>query len=409
MPSKRVIRAKDLIRDIRSGMTDAELVQRYKLSESQLYRLRQRLPEAGRIQIKEMVADVRSRATDFELCHKYDLVVDELPLVLEKLVDLGALREDELKERSAFYDEPSHRSRTRRLPRTRLTFELPVYDTDNPSRTGLARDISERGLRVASFTPDIAEAKRFTLRPEEFPNIRSFDLEVECKWINKKDLSTEYYQAGFEIIEISDNSRLEFGKLLRQLRTKDGQIATELWEPPKRDELKPRDTASAPKIQINREKKESEEPPIKREPPVEAASSNGVTPRFTENYANFSEELEHPINGIDLSTVSDEPLTLVDSLLGQKSVGSYPVRSLERSDLRDFHIPVFYKEKPEAVGLLIDITEEGLGISELKANIGEAKTLIIPASELTGGFPIELETTCRWVQGDTSEADFRGI
>ena len=122
MPTKKVIKARDLIRDIRDGMTDPGLMEKYQLSSQSLQEIRKRLPESGRLEIKAIVTDIRARSTDFELCHKYDLSLEELPGVFEKLVELGVIRTAELKERSAFYDEPQNRSVTRRFPRTVLGF-----------------------------------------------------------------------------------------------------------------------------------------------------------------------------------------------------------------------------------------------------------------------------------------------
>jgi hypothetical protein len=405
VPSKRVIRAKDLVRDIRGGMTEAELIQKYRLSYEQLMKLRERLPESGTIEIKAIAADVRSRATDFELCHKYDLSFDELPLILEKLVDIGALRADELKERSAFYDEPAQRQLTRRIPRTRLAFELPVYDADNPSCTGLVRDISERGLRVAGYTPDITKTKRFMVRPEQFPDIRSFDLQVECRWKDKKEASTEYYLAGFEITAISDTSRLEFRKLLRQLRMNGGQIATMILDEPKAHHSKPN-------ADFTSEKR------VKRNEPAPAPETNSAGPlneisrsmdqsNFQVEHISFSEEIGSAAEPVSLATPSSDPLTVVGSLSEQQSVDGHPVRAVERSDLSDFHIPGFEKGNPEILFSIIDITEKGIGVAGLRTAVGETRTLVISASELTGGLPIQFEATCRWVQDGSPDINFR--
>lgn len=222
MPTKKVIKARDLIRDIGHGMTDSELMEKYQLSSQKLQQIRKRLPESGRLEIKAIVADIRARATDFELCHKYDLSLEELPGVFEKLVELGVIRAAELKERTAFYDDPQHRSVTRRFPRTLLGLELPIYDPDDPARKGLVRDLSERGLRVASLRTDIDLAKRFVIRGDRFANIRPFDIGVECRWTNKTEPSRKYFLAGFEITSISSRSQAELRKLLLHARLTDG-------------------------------------------------------------------------------------------------------------------------------------------------------------------------------------------
>jgi len=222
MPTKKVIKARDLIRDIGDGMTDSELMEKYQLSSQRLQQIRNRLPESGRLEIKPVVADIRARATDFELGHKYELSLEQLPGVFDKLLELGVIREAELKERSAFYDEPQNRSVTRRFPRKRVDLELPVYDPDDPARKGLLRDVSESGLRVASLRADINLAKRFVIRPEWFLNMRPFDIGVECKWIKMKERSRKYFVAGFEITFISSRSREELRKLLFNTRLTNG-------------------------------------------------------------------------------------------------------------------------------------------------------------------------------------------
>jgi len=75
MPTKRIIKARDLIRDIGDGMTDSELMEKYH-SPVKASQIRNRLPESGRLEIKSIVADIRARATDFELGHKYDCLLN---------------------------------------------------------------------------------------------------------------------------------------------------------------------------------------------------------------------------------------------------------------------------------------------------------------------------------------------
>ncbi len=47
--SKRKIRAKSFVRDLRNGLEDRELMEKYTLSESQLHKLLHRLIDAGAI------------------------------------------------------------------------------------------------------------------------------------------------------------------------------------------------------------------------------------------------------------------------------------------------------------------------------------------------------------------------
>ncbi len=60
--SKRKIRAKPFIRDLRQGMGDWELMERYDLSDTQLRKVLQRLVDAGAID--EMELYIRTSLTD---------------------------------------------------------------------------------------------------------------------------------------------------------------------------------------------------------------------------------------------------------------------------------------------------------------------------------------------------------
>ncbi len=52
--SKRKIKAKTFVRDLRNGMSDRELMEKYALSESQLHKLLHKLVEGGAIDEMEL-------------------------------------------------------------------------------------------------------------------------------------------------------------------------------------------------------------------------------------------------------------------------------------------------------------------------------------------------------------------
>jgi hypothetical protein len=52
--SKRKIKAKPFVRDLRNGMGDRELMEKYALSESQLHKLLRKLVDAGAIDEMEL-------------------------------------------------------------------------------------------------------------------------------------------------------------------------------------------------------------------------------------------------------------------------------------------------------------------------------------------------------------------
>jgi len=69
-------------------------------------------------------------------------------------------------------------------------------------------------------------------------------------------------------------------------------------------------------------------------------------------------------------------------------------------DELDFPLPVYEKDLPEDRGLVKDVSPTGLGVKGIEADVGEIKTLVIPAHELFHVNSIEVEAQCRWVARD---------
>ena len=108
MTPKPRIKARDAVRDIRSGMTDSELMEKYGLSAKGLQSVFLKLLEAKaithaemnqrraiyhditvvqQIDARDIVKDIRSGMTDSELLKKYDLSSEGLRFALQTLTD----------------------------------------------------------------------------------------------------------------------------------------------------------------------------------------------------------------------------------------------------------------------------------------------------------------------------------
>jgi uncharacterized protein (DUF433 family) len=108
MTPKPRIKARDAVRDIRSGMTESGLMEKYGLSARGLQSLFLKLLEAKaitqtemnqrrviyhdktfvqQIDARDIVKDIRSGMTDSELMKKYDLSSEGLRFALQTLTD----------------------------------------------------------------------------------------------------------------------------------------------------------------------------------------------------------------------------------------------------------------------------------------------------------------------------------
>jgi hypothetical protein len=77
----------------------------------------------------------------------------------------------------------------------------------------------------------------------------------------------------------------------------------------------------------------------------------------------------------------------------------------------EFLLPISDSEHPENVGLVYDISDDGVGTRGLKTEMHEIRTLVIPADDYFRVEPVIFKAVCRWVEkrGDRweSAAGFR--
>jgi hypothetical protein len=179
-----------------------------------------------RINGRVLINDLRGGMTDAELMNKYELTSKSLQAVLMKLVNSQAISDIELCERSPLYRESAEYMRARGCPRAELTVRLPIYDVE-ASTIGLLRDISETGLRVAGIESKVGQAKTFQIPIDIFMQADPLLVVARCQWVKTKGKNRQYPVAGYSIMDLSEKDRRsirEFIKLL--LLSKSGEWQT---------------------------------------------------------------------------------------------------------------------------------------------------------------------------------------
>ncbi len=178
------------------------------------------------INAKDMIGDLRSGNTDSELMEKYGLSSKAFQTICGRLVARHAISQSELYDRSPLYRERADQIRARKCPRADLSIHIPVYDFQPPA-TGLLRDISETGLRVAGIESSVGQIKTFQIPIDTFMQTDPLLVVAVCKWVKTKGKNRRYPVAGFEIMDLSEKDRQtirEFIKLL--LLNKSGEWQT---------------------------------------------------------------------------------------------------------------------------------------------------------------------------------------
>ena len=176
MRSKRIIEAKDIVRDIRSGMSDAQLMKKYDLSSKGLQSAFQKLVDNRIMTVQEVYGERYAESGE-------DTIV---------ICDL------------------------RQLPRYLLTIVVPLYDGAQPENKGVLRDISEKGLGITGLQARIGEIKSLVIVCGELFEFSHIWLEAECRWINLEE-SEDRWEAGFQITKISREDLVRLKRLIGTL------------------------------------------------------------------------------------------------------------------------------------------------------------------------------------------------
>jgi hypothetical protein len=153
---------------------------------------------------RDIVNDLRSGMGDQELIEKHGLSENSLHIIFRKLMTLNAITHSELCEMSKSYRERSARIRKRKDPRAELTVRVPIYDLESAA-TGILRDISENGLRVAGIEVRVGQAKTFQIPIDMYVESDPLLVVAECKWVEMRRGGKEYVVAGFEIMDLSQS------------------------------------------------------------------------------------------------------------------------------------------------------------------------------------------------------------
>lgn len=174
MSSKRTIKASEILKDIKGGLSDAELKAKYALSSKSLHAILTKL--------------VASKA------------VDGSELTRRGLLNAPVTDVNELREGTKGYS----------------LFSIPVYDSSDLQQEGWLTDVSEQGLQVAGIDATAGERRGLLIRADEFADVYPFAFDVVCRWVRADEPGGEV-TAGFEITGISEMGRQQLQALIRLL------------------------------------------------------------------------------------------------------------------------------------------------------------------------------------------------
>jgi hypothetical protein len=165
-----------------------------------------------RIRAVDVIRDIRSGMSAAELMKKYTFSSRGLHVLFRKLLEAKAMTKDELENHSALYQVEDDVKGVRRSVRKRTVFLVHVYDAKNPSGKGVVRDVSEKGLCIEGIQSSIGEVKSLIIRTGAFGSGTTAVFDAKCRWVNRA--VGPRVVAGFEITSISTLDSTELRKLI---------------------------------------------------------------------------------------------------------------------------------------------------------------------------------------------------
>jgi hypothetical protein len=172
MSSKREIKAKDVIMDIRSGMTTSQLIEKYKFSAK------------------------------------------GLRLIFRKLLEASVMTRRELNSMTTLDQNPGGVEGVRRTIRKISPFPLRIYDNAHPFATGYVRNVSETGLCIEGIEASVGDVKGLIVRLGSSDRTATLVFEAKCRWVRREGKAVNGIASGFEITDISNLDAKTLKKLL---------------------------------------------------------------------------------------------------------------------------------------------------------------------------------------------------
>ncbi|HMK37075.1 MAG TPA: PilZ domain-containing protein [Desulfomonilaceae bacterium] len=214
----RRVRAKEVLQDIRSGMDDPALMEKYHLTPQGLQKLFKDLvgaglwPERRHVNAKDVLRDIRSGVGRTELMEKHGLSFRGLQALVTLLVDAGVVKRNELYGELRLADDTVVPAEIRAFERYYLDFETPVYESGSPELCGKVLDITEVGVGLTGIEAEVNEIKRLVVLGDPFGEAAPFEFNAKCRWTSREKDGACI--AGFQITDIAENDLEELRKLI---------------------------------------------------------------------------------------------------------------------------------------------------------------------------------------------------
>ena len=157
------------------------------------------------IKAGDIVRDIRSGMSDWQLIEKYEISAIGLRQLFKQLLEAKALHVSELQGRYALHKDSVTLGDLRSAARDSVSFPLAIHEYNEPDNKGLICDLSANGLKIKGVSVKIGEVKTLVVPADQLLVISPIVFEATCRWVHREGHEGNLY-SGFDINQVTSGS-----------------------------------------------------------------------------------------------------------------------------------------------------------------------------------------------------------
>jgi hypothetical protein len=151
----------------------------------------------GQIRVSDVIDDVRGGMTDSNMMDKYKLSSNGLARLFRKLLDHKALSPFDFVQWSALFCERPEVKNIRVFPRDSLKLRLPIYEAGRSEMRGEVLNISDGGLAVRGLEAQVNDTRSFLIPIKGAAVL----FKAKCRWTKQEPVHGATVR-GFDVIDV---------------------------------------------------------------------------------------------------------------------------------------------------------------------------------------------------------------
>jgi two-component system, cell cycle sensor histidine kinase and response regulator CckA len=175
-----------------------------------------------KIKAGDIAKDLRSGLSDAELMTKYQLSIKGLLNLYKSALDARIIVASELQSRFASCESLIALEDCRSLPRLTVRKSIEIYEYEKPETRGFVADVTEKGLRVEALECRTGEIRTFVVPAHETLGVRRLAVEAKCRWHEAPDSGSP--SAGFEITKVLKGDLREFVERVKSILVEETEL-----------------------------------------------------------------------------------------------------------------------------------------------------------------------------------------